>query len=311
VADFVSGTAEPKRTGGPLPAGEGHAAFWERLGAALPAEERAALDSVIAAKLAGAQGHGVAPARLLAHWAGHLQGAGDLLGQIDRTHLEDLALALACAEGSPTALERLQSHLLPQALNAVRRIDPSPSFLDELRQHLLERLLLPRDGQPPRIAEFAAQSSLLHWLRAVALRQALNHRRDARRIPEELAGETLVEIAAPLRDPQLELLKQRHGPAFSQALREGLSALEARERSLLRLHYVDGLSLAQIGAVYQVNKSTISRWLNAAREALLVRLGGALEDRLGVAPSELESLMRALRSQVELDLSSLLRSRVE
>lgn len=288
-----------------------HAALWDRLGGEVPADRRAALDAVIARKLAAADHHGLAPERLLAHWAHHLRPSVELGAQLERTRLDDLALALACAEGRPSALELLRSRLLPQALLAVRRIDPSPGFRDELCQHLLERLLIPREGRPPRIFEFAGQSSLLHWLRAVALRQALNHRRDAGRIPEELAGEALVEIAAPLRDPQLELLKRSHGPAFSQALQEGLSALEARARSLLRLHYVEGLSLAQIGAVYQVNKSTVSRWLDAAREALLARLEGALEARLGVAPAELESLMRALKSQVELDLSSLLRSRVE
>jgi hypothetical protein len=95
VAAFVSGTVEPKSTRGPVPAGEGHAAFWERLGTALPAAQRAALDVSIAAKLAGAQGHGIPPARLLAHWAGHLQPSADLAGQIERTRLEDLALAPA------------------------------------------------------------------------------------------------------------------------------------------------------------------------------------------------------------------------
>jgi RNA polymerase sigma-70 factor (ECF subfamily) len=302
VAGFVSGNVEPKS--------DEHAAFWERLGGEVPAARRAALNPLIAERLAAAERHGLTPERLLAHWARHLRPA-ELEPQLARTHLADLALALACAEGSPAALDLLQSRLLPQALLAVRRIDPSATFREELAQSLLERLLVARGGAPARILEFAGQSPLVHWLRAVALRQALNRRRDAGRSPEELAGETLVEIAAPLRDPQLELLKRSHGPAFSQALQEGLGALEARQRSLLRLHYVEGLSLAKIGAVYQVNKSTVSRWLDAAREALLARLGGTLEVRLGVAPAELESLMRALRSQVELDLSSLLRSRVE
>ncbi len=48
---------------------------------------------------------------------------------------------------------------------------------------------------------------------------------------------------------------------------------------MLRLHFLEGLSLNQIGAMYQVNKSTISRRMARARETLLERTRERLEQR--------------------------------
>lgn len=309
---------------------ERHAAFWRALqpGArrgerssdprsteALSPPARAALDDLLAEKLAlvaaRCASFGLSQDLLLAHWARHLSRAAGLEAALARTRLEDLVLAAACAEGLPSAQEELQVRVLPQVLPAVRRIDPSQAFVDEVRQHLLERLLVARPGRPARIAEFAGESSLVHWVRAVAVRLALNHRRDSGRSPEIPAGDGLVEIAAPLQDPQFELLQHGYGQAFSEGLRDALGQLEKRARAVLRLHYVDGLSLAQVGAVYQVNKSTVSRWLGDAREQLLSRLRRDLEGRLGIATAELDSVLRAIQSRVELSLASALRSRAE
>jgi RNA polymerase sigma-70 factor (ECF subfamily) len=336
----LADTVDPRPAPRPGPADERHAAFWRALQPnarrgvrppekrppekrptevlptdILPPEARAALDKLIAEKLAAVHSRcaslGLSEELLLAHWARHLSPAADLEAQLERTRLEELVLAAACAEGLPSAQEELQTRVLPQVVPAVRRIDPSQAFVDEVRQHLLERLLVARPGKPARIAEFAGESSLVHWVRAVAVRLALNHRRDSGRSPELPAGDGLVEIAAPLRDPQFELLQHGYGQAFSEGLRDALGQLEQRARAVLRLHYVDGLSLAQVGAVYQVNKSTVSRWLGDAREQLLSRLRRDLEGRLGIAAAELDSVLRAIQSRVELSLASALRSRAE
>jgi RNA polymerase sigma-70 factor (ECF subfamily) len=76
----------------------------------------------------------------------------------------------------------------------------------------------------------------------------------------------------------------------------------------LRLHVVGGLTLERIGAMYQVDRSTVSRWLADARRALLDHTERALRDRLGVAPAEFASMARLLTSQLEIDLPELLRT---
>jgi RNA polymerase sigma-70 factor (ECF subfamily) len=291
---------------------ERHPAFWERLGAAPAAAERASLDELIDQRLSEAAERWprvVDEAPFLAHWASVLSKRGELRAQLSATHTGDLYLAYCCALGRPEAIALLQREVLPTLAPALRKVEPSVTFIEEVQQLLLDHLLVPREGQAPRLASFAGQSSLGHWLRAVALRLALNLRRSARRSPEIATELSDLDVAAPMREPQLEVLRHRFGAAFGEALRGAFGRLDPRERSLLRLHYLEGLSLGQIGASYQVNKSTVSRWMGEARDVLLTSVREELESRHGIARAEVDSLMRALDSQVELNLSSVLRSK--
>ncbi|MGO9829750.1 MAG: sigma factor-like helix-turn-helix DNA-binding protein, partial [Myxococcaceae bacterium] len=102
------------------------------------------------------------------------------------------------------------------------------------------------------------------------------------------------------------ILLARYGPDFGAALKEAMRALSAQERSLLKLHFIDGLSFNQIGAVYQVNKSTISRRLSHARERLLATTRALLEQRFHLGAPELESLLRLLGPELALSLTSVL-----
>ena len=79
-----------------------------------------------------------------------------------------------------------------------------------------------------------------------------------------------------------------------------------RERTLLRLHTVEGLSLERMGVMYRKDKATLSRWLAAAREKLAEETRARLAERLALAPPELASLLRAIRSQLEVSLLRLL-----
>ena len=177
----------------------------------------------------------------------------------------ELQLAQACARGEPAALRTLEQQYLPRVRVAVERIDSSPAFVDDVLQMVRQKLLV---GPSPRISEFAASGPLLSWLRAAAVRTALNARRPQAR--EETTDDDVLE-ALPLaaRSPELETLLARHRPAFKAAFRTALSTLEPRDRTLLKLQVVDGLSMEGIGTVYAVNKSTVSRWLAKAHEQLV------------------------------------------
>ena len=68
--------------------------------------------------------------------------------------------------------------------------------------------------------------------------------------------------------------------------------------------------MERIAAMYNVNVSTVSRWLAKAREALGADVEALVREELHVSGSELESLTRLLRSQFdETVLRDLLRSR--
>ena len=283
--------------------------FWGALPATRRVPDRSTLEGRLAALLATAReqwpGLGVNPRRFVAHWAAQLAQADDLPRALEQLHLPDLYLAFGCAERDAAALRALDV-VFGTVTAAIRSVDASPSFVDEILQRLRTRVLVPDEGRAPRILDYAGRGSLENWLRAGALRLALNARRDARRGPEPLPEVSIWEPAAPTLDRTLEILRGRYAAEFGSALREAFASLEAQERNVLRLHFMEGLSLNQIGAMYQVNKSTISRRMTRARELLLERTRSRLVEALALPPAELESLLEDLGPRLDLSLSSVL-----
>jgi len=120
-------------------------------------------------------------------------------------------------------------------------------------------------------------------------------------------GQALIE--ATLSDPELALVKRRLGPAFQAALREAIDGLPPRDRVILRMHLVDGLSIDRIAQPYGVHRATAARWLADVREAILVRVHERLATALGdVESDQLKSLGRLVASQLHLSLARLEKS---
>src|SRR5689334_11832139 len=162
---------------------------------------------------------------------------------------------------------------------------------------------------PALIATYSGRGPLGAWVRVVAVRAALTMIRDARigaRAGQRAASEAL-GAQMPV-DPELNFLKGRYKEDFAAAFQGALLAIADRQRALLRLHVVAGLTLEKIGAIYEVDRSTVSRWLAQAREALLEETERGLRARLGIAPAEFQSMARLLTSQLEIDLPELLRT---
>ncbi len=230
---------------------------------------------------------------------------GSLMEALRGLHVADLYLACACAQGLPAAHIALDTRFLPKVDAAVARVEGPGDGVAEVRQRLRERLLSSEDGKPPRIAGYQGTGPLVAWLRAAAVRTALNSRRSARR-RAHAEEEALAEGPMAGGDLELSYLRQQHRADFQVALAEALAALPTRERTVLRLHFVEGLSLERIGAMYQTHKSTVSRWLARAREDVLSDVRRRLAERLQLSSEELQSLLRVVRSQLDASISSLL-----
>jgi RNA polymerase sigma-70 factor (ECF subfamily) len=216
-------------------------------------------------------------------------------------HAEDLFLAAACAHGVRGALaafdeECLRSRGLAAAL---RRIDPSPAFADEVRQTLREKLFVPAPGQ---IALFSGRGNLGTWIRVAAVRLALRMRGPRERV-DEISGDEPAAMA----DPELRLLKRKHGEQFERALVAAFARLDHEQHNLLRLQLVDGLRTAQIASLFGLDRSTIKRRLAACRETLFADVQAQLTRELGLSPQSFGSLARLLTSQLDVSLSRLLR----
>lgn len=216
----------------------------------------------------------------------------------------DLMLAWAAGRGDATALRRVDA-LVAEIGPAVRRIDGSPEFVDEVSQAVRVRLLVAEPGAAPRIAGYRGRGTLGAWIRAAATRVAIDLKRSA---APELAGDDLLgDLVSREPDPALRQLKTLHRADFQAALAEALGALPDRQRAVLRLHYVDGLRLAEIGRLYGVHESTVSRWVTRAAEEVADQARRRLTERLSLSGSSLDSLGRLVRSQLDLSIARILR----
>jgi RNA polymerase sigma-70 factor (ECF subfamily) len=220
-------------------------------------------------------------------------------------HAADLYLACAAAAGDARALAAFERRYIADVPSFLARVERSPAALEEVQQALRDLLFVARPGRPPKIAEYAGRGTLGSWLRVVTVRLHHNLRRQDRdHAPLEDEGPP-----APLPDgsPELALLRAHGGAAFNHALRDAFAALSTRDRSLLRLHFLDGLNVDQLGLVFGVHRATAARWLAAAREQLTAGTLALLRERLALSQEELSSLMGLLRSRLSVSLRGLLR----
>ena len=239
-------------------------------------------------------------------FVGHLENAlqteADPLAALERMRIDHLYLACACAQGEPRAIARLEAEHLGQVDVAMARLRMAPFDADEIRQRVREKLLVGRDGTR-RIAEFSGRGDLGYWIRAVAMRLAIDALRSmGRELPAD--EDALATLAAPEGDPELDHLRRHYGKAFRSALRQALQRLESTRRTELKLYYLDGLTLEDLGALHRVAPSTIARRLTRTREEILAQTRAALQAQLRIDAGELESLFGLIASRMELARSA-------
>ncbi|MEO6419912.1 MAG: sigma-70 family RNA polymerase sigma factor, partial [Polyangiaceae bacterium] len=190
---------------------------------------------------------------------------------------------------------------------ALSRLRSNRTTIDEVSQIVREKLFVAAPGGRGKIAEYAGRGALLSWLRAVAVRTALSHRRREGLEPQPHDDiEPLLAVAGTTEDPELEHIRARYAEPFKTAFHEALRALTPQDRNILRLHVVDGLNIDQIGAVYGVHRSTVARWIAQSRESLVEKTRALLSQRLRLDTQEFESLTRFCRSRLDLSMGRVL-----
>jgi RNA polymerase sigma-70 factor (ECF subfamily) len=221
-------------------------------------------------------------------------------------HAGDLALALGVARGDAAAARRFDELVGDELVTAARALGRDPAFIDEVSQQTRVRLLIGEGGAPPRIASYRGTGSLRAWVAIAAQRVALNARRDA---PEGTSTDVLAELVDREPDPELRHLKTLYRAEFRDALVATLAGLPDRRRAILRLRFVDGLELAQIGRMYRVHESTVSRWIAAALEDIGAGTRERLVARLAITADTADSVARMVQSQLDLSIARLLQTR--
>jgi RNA polymerase sigma-70 factor (ECF subfamily) len=218
--------------------------------------------------------------------------------ELSKTHGTDLYLACACTMNDDKALRAFETHLFPGLDPALSQLERSGVMPEEVKQRLREKLFVAPADDLPKIAEFTGRGSLKGWLRVAAMRTALNMRRKGKR--EVVLHDE--HLPAAVEDIELGHLKRTYSAEFKEAFAEALRDLSPRERSLLRMHTIDGLNIDQLGALHKVHRTTAARWLREARESLARSTKSILRKKLRIDPKELESIMRLIRSRIDLSV---------
>jgi RNA polymerase sigma-70 factor (ECF subfamily) len=164
-------------------------------------------------------------------------------------------------------------------------------------------MLFVGEGGPPQINGFGGRGTLRSWVRSIGVRTG---RRllgvESAQAPGD--GE-LDALPAAVRDPELELLQTRYRDQVREAFAAAFMKLSERQRNVLRQYYIDGLTIDQLGALYQINRATAARWVGAARMAVVAATSAELVDRFHVPSGEVSSIIRLVRSQLDVSVREL------
>jgi RNA polymerase sigma-70 factor, ECF subfamily len=221
----------------------------------------------------------------------------DVTAALAAASLTDLYLACACTLGNAAAVAALDTHFIRRIALLPFGSVPRVRDAEELAQRLRIRVLVGEAEQPPRIASYTGRGPLNAWLRVAAARLAVDlHRAEASPSPPNWAM-----LTGPI-DQELLYLKQTHADLFGAALDEALRGLSKRTRTVLRLHFLEGVPVLQIATSYNVSARSVQRWIVNAQTEVIDQMRSTLGTRLELTGSQLESLMGAMQTELVIAL---------
>jgi RNA polymerase sigma-70 factor (ECF subfamily) len=219
----------------------------------------------------------------------------------------DLYLACACARGDRNAVAVFEEHYLSRLDRVLGGMGFDADTRADVKQDVRSCLLV-GDGQRAEIVDFVGRGDLRSWVRVVAVRRALRRRLAARHEVAVEDCELLQRIVAP-GDPELDYAKRIYRDAFQRAFANAVQTLPDRERTILRQHHLDGLTVEQLGALYRVHRATAARMVVRARVLLLEATRADMMTQLEVESQELDSILRMIRSRIDVSVQDLKRRR--
>ena len=150
---------------------------------------------------------------------------------------DELYLSCVCARGDSRAIAAFEARFFGGVTAAVSRFGVQ---LDDIKQDLRERLFVGTSQGRPKISEYKGRGGLDRWVRAVAVRVALNATRAKKNQAHVTLGD---DDFLPGGDVELAHLKATYRAEFKRAFSEALAALEPELQTYLRLYYLDNLGL--------------------------------------------------------------------
>ncbi len=224
----------------------------------------------------------------------------------------DLYLACACANNDRDALQTFEERYRGLLYQTVRRYASSQHPEEDLLQVLREKLFVETERRSSKIRSYAGMGPLHSWLRVTALRTFLDCVRTGAQQKREQGdhNDLLLNVPDEQLDIEMDFLKREYRILFKDAFAEALQHLDSSERNLLRLHFVSGLNIDQIGVIYHIHRATAARRLARARQSLFRETRERMMQRLKLSEHEFESLMGMIQSRLEVSLHRLLQSSI-
>ena len=169
-------------------------------------------------------------------------------GVAEPARLDDVRLAIACARGDSAALARFETLCTPVITATARRFGTA-DFAGEVAQLVRQRLLVSETTEGPAIKDYGGKGPLSKYVQAVAVRTALNLLKANDRHAPEQRDDALLETPSGVDDPELAGIKLRFRVEFKEAFAAAMATLDDTSRTALRQHYLDGLTLANLGEI--------------------------------------------------------------
>jgi RNA polymerase sigma-70 factor (ECF subfamily) len=243
--------------------------------------------------------------------AGREWSGSDLERYLDSLHLDDLALACACADGQDAAWEHFVLEQRPLLYRAADALDPGGGAR-ELADSLYADLFgLARTGERQSLFRyFHGRSSLTTWLRAVLAQRYVDRVRSARSVaalPDENSSSAL-----PAPPHEVDPDRDRYVQLMQNALQRAVAQLPPRDRLRLACYYAQNLTLAQTGRVLGEHEATASRQLARARQTIRAAVEQELADDAGLSGAEIARCFECVTDDPgTLDLRDLLDGELE
>jgi RNA polymerase sigma-70 factor, ECF subfamily len=233
--------------------------------------------------------------------------ARELTRFLESLHLEDLALAIACAAGHDAAWEQFVREHRPVLYRSADAIDPAGGAR-EIADSLYADLygLNERGGQRQSLFRYYhGRSSLATWLRAVLAQRHVDRFRANRRIEPLLDEEMSAAVAGTAAPPDPD--RPRFLTVIKDALRGAVARLTARDRLRLSCYYAQELTLAEVGRLTGEHEATVSRHLTRTRRALRADLERQLRDQMKLSEAEIaQAFESAMDDPGTIDLGEIL-----
>jgi len=225
-------------------------------------------------------------------------------------HTSDIFLVLACLDGQAEAIAAFERDVVATVRASVERAAEHPSDAEDALQSMREKLLVATSGSPPKLAQYTGLGALVAWVRVAAVREVLQGQRKTKRSSIVEDVDLVLDGSTGPRAFELGVLRDLHGDAFRKAVQEALRSLTAEQRTILRFHAKDGLTIDQLAPMLGVHRATAARRLERARSDALDATRAILCTTHGLSASEARSLCLALASEVDVSIGRALADEV-